>query len=144
MTERYEYENDDTETAQDLVTWRRMTSWELRRLAQEVEKTRLPWWTPYLMTLIAGLIAGYIGIVHNQVLSNRSEIQRIAAIQYQRSSLAPDIEDLKRRLLASEQMVQRVPAMEGRLVDIGQKIDRLYQLLYERRGDAMPPREDVR
>lgn len=143
MTEPYGYD-DSAEFAQDVVTWRRMITWEVRRLHMELEETRqaIParqaWWTPYLIPLLAGLIAGYIGIVHTLALNTQHEVQRIAAIQYQRSSLAPDIEDLKRRVLTNEQMAQRVPSIEARLVEIIQKLDRLV----ERR--QYPAKEDFR
>lgn len=133
------YQDDNQDYAQDTVAFRRIIAWEVRRLSQELQSLQskppasIPWWQPILFGLLITMTAGYIGLVHQMALTDRAELARVAAIQWQRSSLVPDVEEIKRRILANEQLAQRIPALESTLRDISQKLDRLIERREERR-----------
>ena len=132
---------ENHETDQDEVSYRRLTTYELRRLTREFEELRAH---PSLLLrvalpLLAGALLtgaiGYIGIIHQLVLTDRLEIQRISGEQFKRTSLLRDVEEIKNRLLINENLAQQIPFMVQQLRDMNNKLDRLIE---RPRRDNMP------
>lgn len=122
----------DIDPIQDEITARRIHAWELRRLDEVVAKLSVhpihtPWWLSILVGALLAAAAGYIGIVHQMVLTDRAILQRVAQEQAQDTYLNRDVEDLKRRLLINEGVVQQIPFMAQQLRDVNLKLDRLLE-----------------
>ena len=105
-----------------------------------------PWWTSYLFAVLFAMISGWIGMIHLAVRENSAEAARLASVQYQHLYIPPELEDMKRRLAASEALALRIPDIQHQLRDFGSKIETLgkdvgikLDRLFERRGETPAP-----
>jgi hypothetical protein len=119
---------------------------------QAAKPVKQPWWSVPAIAVIVTLLGAYVGVVHQAALGNRTEMQRIAATQYERSWIGQAMRDVQARTGIVEQLAQQLPprigsldarlgSLEGSLRDMHQKLDRLIERGIDRR---LAPREELR
>lgn len=137
------------EQLQDEISFRRITTYELQRLTEEVrdlkereqQPRQMSWWIPAVFSIIMAGVSGYIGIVHNLALQNadvidrtRDRFQAVADEVQRRATLRPDLDNVKERLLYMERFIQQIPHLQERVnaqAKDHEQLERRFEHLYK-------------